>query len=396
MKTLYLDCFCGISGDMTVAALIHAGADVNYLRAVTDSLHLPGTSLRIEDVHKHGIFAKQFQILLDPSTKQPHRHLREIVELVDKAAIDDSVRKDCLHTFMLLAEAESRVHGIPVENVHFHEVGAIDSILDIVLATAARFSLGIEQVLCSPLTVGSGITKCDHGLMPVPAPATAILLEGIPWQAGDVEKELVTPTGAAIVRNWASAFTKMPEMIVHTIGYGAGTRNLPDRANVLRVFIGETGVILPKSDALFILETTVDDMNPELMALLIPHLLESGAKDVFVTPVLGKKGRIAQHLTVLTDPARGAHLAEQIFCNTTTLGIRFREEHRWILDREIRKVLTTYGEIHVKVGIKDGKSICFSPEFEDCRIAAMRRDIPVRTVYEAALAAAIQGDFTND
>lgn len=393
---LYLDCFCGISGDMAVGALIDAGADTAYLESVAASLKLDDVRLAVEKVVKKGIRATWFRVLTDSHVHQPHRHLSHILEIINKAAMDEPAKKAASAAFELIGLAEAEVHGVPVEKVHFHEVGAIDSIMDIVLANAALHNLGVTKVLASPLVTGSGTVTCDHGIMPVPAPATALLLRGIPWSAGDVPCELVTPTGAGLVKQWAGAFVSMPEMNVDVIGYGAGTRDLPDRANVLRVFLGAQAGVLPALETITVLETTIDDMNPELTALLAPMLLEAGARDVFVAPVMGKKGRMAQHITVLTDPEKAPVLARVIFENSVSLGVRVREERRWALGRETRQVNTPWGRVRVKIGILGGSETATSPEFEDCRALAEAHAKPVRVIYESALAAAVKGEYIHE
>jgi len=396
MKTLYLDCFCGISGDMTVGALIDAGVEPAYLQTVASSLNLDGVKILADKVEKHGIQATQFQVVIDPDTVQPHRHLKHIIAIIQQADVTDLAKESSIAVFEKIAQAEASVHGLPVEKIHFHEVGALDSIMDIVLSNAALYSLGIERVLCSPLVTGTGTVACDHGVMPVPAPATALLLRDIPWSAGDIPCEQVTPTGAALAVAWADAFESMPSMTVHTIGYGAGSRDLPDRSNVLRVFIGESADKMPDTETIAVLETTVDDMNPELMALLTPALLHDGARDVLVAPVSVKKGRTAQHVTVLTDPGKAWQMAKIIFTYTTTLGVRVHEERRWVLKRELRHVATPWGRVTVKVGFWEDKETAVSPEFEECRTLAESWDTTARAVYEAALAAAIKGEYLHE
>ena len=393
---LYLDCFCGISGDMAVGALIDAGADAAYLESVAASLNLDGVRLAVEKVVKKGIRATWFRVLTDSHVHQPHRHLSHVLEIINKASMDESAKKGASAAFELIGRAEAEVHGVPVEKVHFHEVGAIDSIMDIVLANAALHHLGITKVLASPLVTGSGTVTCDHGVMPVPAPATALLLRGIPWSAGDVPCELVTPTGAGLVKQWADAFVPIPEMNVEVIGYGAGTRDLPDRANVLRAFLGAQKGVLPALETIAVLETTIDDMNPELAAVLAPVLFEAGARDVFVAPVMGKKGRMAQHITVLADPEKAAMLARVVFENSVSLGVRVREERRWALGRETRQVNTPWGRVRIKIGILGGVETATSPEFEDCRALAEAHAKPVRVIYEFALAAAVRGEYVHE
>lgn len=381
---------------MTVGALIDAGVELAYLQTVAASLNLGGVKIRADKVQKHGLQATHYQVVIDPDTVQPHRHLKHIIAIIQQADVTDLAKESAIAVFEKIAHAEAAMHGLPVEKVHFHEVGALDSILDIVLANAALHRLGIECVLCSPLITGTGTVTCDHGVMPVPAPATAMLLQHVPWSSGGIPCELVTPTGAALAVSWADDFVSMPSMTVHTIGYGAGSRDLPDRSNVLRVFVGEPVSRIPDRETISVLETTVDDMNPELMALLTPALLEAGARDVIIAPVSVKKGRTAQHVTVLTDPEKAWQMAKIIFVYTTTLGIRVHEDLRWVLKREVRHVVTPWGRVRVKVGFLENVETAVSPEFDDCYALAISRNTTARAVYEAALAAALKGEYAHE
>jgi uncharacterized protein (TIGR00299 family) protein len=392
MRTLYLDCFSGISGDMTVGALIDAGASFDAIQAGLRSLGVPGFTVTAEKTKKKGIEATQFLVLVEENADKPHRHLRHIVEIINRGELPEPVKAAAIETFQLLGEAEAAVHGTTVEKVHFHEVGAIDSIVDIVAAQYGFHLLGIEQVFCSPLHVGAGTVKCDHGVMPVPAPATARLLQGKPIYGGEVQGELVTPTGAASVAQRVKAFGNTPILTVDAIGYGSGTRDLPDRANVLRVLLGEAAAAPMATESITVVEAAIDDMNPELLPTLTAALLDAGARDAFLTPILGKKGRPAYCVTALCDDARTQEIARALFAHSTTLGLRMRQERRIVLDRAWRKVLTPWGEVRVKVGMFDGAASTTAPEFEDCRALAERAGVPVRRVYEAALAAAFKGE----
>ncbi len=394
MRTLYLDCFSGISGDMTVGALIDAGADLAALRAGLDSLHVPGFTVSAEKVAKSGISATQFKVLLHKH-EHPHRHLRHIVDIIEHGELPEPVKKAAIQTFTLLAEAEASVHGTTPDKVHFHEVGAVDSIVDIVAAHLAMHLLGIEQVMASTLHVGSGSVKCAHGWMPVPAPATALLLKGKPVYGGEVEGELITPTGAALVAQCAVSFGGLPEMIVEKIGYGAGTRDLPGRPNVLRVLIGATDTGLGVQEPITVMEATIDDMNPELFPPLLSALLEAGARDAFITPIIGKKGRPAYCVTALCDAEKIHAVADALFRHSSTLGVRMRQEQRIVLDRHWETVRTEWGKVRVKMGAWNGETISTSPEFEDCRALAETAGVPVRRVYETALASAVKGEFEH-
>jgi uncharacterized protein (TIGR00299 family) protein len=280
--------------------------------------------------------------------------------------------------------------------VHFHEVGAVDSIADIVGANLALHLLGVERVFVSPVHLGGGTIHCDHGVMPVPAPATAALLKGCPVVGDSLDAELATPTGAALAVSWAEAFGPMPAMTLAAVGHGAGGRDLPDRANVLRAAAGEiaaghAGV----AGAVTVIEALIDDMSGEMLAPAIDALLDAGALDAFVTPVMGKKGRSAHLVTALCDPPLRPVVTRTLFEHTTTLGLRFREERRAVLERAWRAVSTPYGPVRVKMGILDGVPTVFHPEFEDCRACAVENGVPVRRVAEAAQAAAVEGRWSD-
>ncbi len=400
-KSLYFDCYSGISGDMSVGALIDAGADFAAIEAMLQGLGVPGFSVRVTKVVKAGVAATQFHVDVDDSHGHPHRHLRHVVEIIKQGNLPAPVAANAIATFEILAEAEAAVHGTSIEKVHFHEVGAIDSIVDIVAAQYALHLLEVEKVYASALHVGSGTVKCAHGVMPVPAPATARLLLGIPTYGGEVEGELVTPTGAALLRQRCSQFGAAPRMTVEAIGYGSGTKDIPGRANVLRVMIGVEAATLPATEPITVMEATVDDMNPELLPPLVEALLATHARDVFLTPVIGKKGRPAQLITVLCDAPMTAELAGLIFAGSSTLGLRIREEERLVLLRDWKPVRTPWGLVKVKRGGVNREALASSPstvapEYEDCKALAEQAGVPVRKVYEAALGQALQGNFEDE
>jgi len=393
MKTLYLDCYSGISGDMTVGALIDAGADFERIRVALDSLNVPGFTVEAPKVIKKGVFATQFKVI-EEKREHAHRHLRHVVDIIQKGLLPKEVKQAAIETFELIAVAEAQVHGTTKDKIHFHEVGAIDSIVDIVAAQLAFHLLGIERVISSPLHVGSGTVRCAHGIMPVPAPATALLLTGIPTYGGKVEGELVTPTGAAIVKHRATSFGTLPAMSVEAIGYGSGTKDLADRANVLRVMIGRASAAFAgDTEQITIVEANLDDMTGELFPPLVQALLAAGARDAFLTAVLGKKGRPAHTVTALCDDAKLAAVLHALFSNSTTLGVRTRQEQRYVLPRTTKKVATPWGEVRVKIGTFNGTTNSASPEYEDCATLAAEHKVPVRKVYEHALAAALKGEY---
>jgi len=306
------------------------------------------------------------------------------------------VKDAAVETFHRLGHAEASVHGTTIDKVHFHEVGAVDSIVDIVAAQLGFHLLGIKQFVCSPLHVGSGTVKCDHGIMPVPAPATARLLMGKPTYGGKVDGELVTPTGAALIDQRVTSFGAAPLMRTEAIGYGSGTKNLPDRANVLRILIGECDDTALTRETIQVIEANIDDMSGELLAPLIASLLDAGAVDAFLTPIIGKKGRPAYQVTALSSDAQAQAVHECLFANSSTLGVRMRTEQRQVLTRDWKSVATPWGTVRIKRGLQGSETTVASPEFEDCQSVAHAAGVPVRQVYDAALAAGIQGNFIDD
>ena len=394
MRALYFDCFSGISGDMTVGALIDAGADFQAIQEALSSLHVPGFRLEAVRAAKKGIMATQFRVVLDEHEHHPHRHLHHVVGIIRGGALPESVKAAAIQTFELLAEAEAAVHGTTIDKIHFHEVGAVDSIVDIVAAQYAMHLLGVERFYASALHVGAGAVRCDHGWMPVPAPATAKLLEGKPTYGGEVQGELVTPTGAALIVQCVSSFGAAPVMRVERIGYGSGTRDYPDRPNVLRVLIGEIDAD-QAAESITVMEANIDDMNPELLPALLSALLGAGARDAFITPILGKKGRPAHCVSALCDADNTHAVSEAFFQHSTTLGVRMREERRLVLERSWKSVRTPWGPVRVKLGMRAGAVSNAAPEFEECRARADAAGVPVKQVYETALAAAIKGEFEH-
>jgi uncharacterized protein (TIGR00299 family) protein len=389
MKTLYFDCVCGAAGDMIAGALIDAGADFEALRAALDSLNIGGFEVAAERVKKKGIEATQFKVEVDPSTPQPHRHLRHVLEIIESGDLPQPVKEASAETFQRIGECEAEVHGTTIEKVHFHEVGAIDSIVDVIGTHLGLHLLGIGRVESSPLPVGFGTVKAAHGVMPVPAPATARLLQGVPIFGGDLEGEWVTPTGAALIAQLAQAYGPMPAMRIEAIGYGSGMRDAADRANVLRALVGAKTEHFHGTETVAVLETNIDDMNPELLPVIIEEALRAGAHDAFLTPIVGKKGRAAHRLTVLCPETAADTLTRTILRNSTTLGVRMRRESRMCLPRDWKTVSTPWGEVRVKFGLLEGEPCPPAPEFEECRALADKAGVAVLAVYQAALAAAI-------
>ena len=382
MSIAYFDCFSGAGGDMIVAALIDAGADPDALRAGLASLGVAGYDLGIDSVRKQGFAATRFTVSLTEQGHQPHRHLKHIVEILDSSSLPATVVDRARRIFTRLAEAEAAVHGSTIEQVHFHEVGAVDAIVDVVGAVLALDQLGIERIVCSPLPTGSGTVTCDHGVMPVPAPATAELLKGVPIAHCDEVGELLTPTAAAVLTTLASEFGPLPAMTIHRIGYGAGTRDGKQRPNVLRVLTGRATETFA-TDEITVLETNVDDTTPEILGHCMERLLVAGALDVYAVPIQMKKSRSGVLLCVLCEHAKAADLERMLFAETTTFGIRRHRAARAKLQRRHETVTTRFGEIRMKVGEGYGIETA-SPEFEDCRTAAGQHQVALRVVMAAA------------
>jgi uncharacterized protein (TIGR00299 family) protein len=419
MRIGYLECFAGISGDMLMGALVDAGAPIELLHRTAASLAL-GAELHVAKVSRSGIQSTKIDVMVQGKLHEPaaatgpiehehdhhhdhghgHKHehpghhhehehgrtLAQIRNLLMSADLTLRARELSLRAFSLLAQAEGRIHGVPPDQVHFHEVGAVDAIVDIACCAAAADALDLDQWYCSPVNVGSGFVNCAHGRFPVPAPATAELLKNAPVYSAHVQVELVTPTGAALLRALDCRFESVPMMRVQSIGYGAGTRNPERFPNVLRVSLAEVAEPLGE-DKVIVLECAVDDLSPEVLAHTAQLALERGALDVMSASVTMKKGRLGTLLTVLCKPVDAEHLQQLLFRETSTLGIRVREENRVVLAREITPVETDFGVIRVKTGSWRGEEWNAAPEFEDCRRAAAAFDVPLKTVMQAALTA---------
>ncbi len=386
MRCGYFDCFSGAAGDMILGAMAHAGLSPDLLREVVARLGIPGIELQVRKVDRRGLAATHVNVSLSADVQPKHRHLPEILEIIRHSGLSQSVIDRATHIFTRLAQAEAAVHGVPPERVHFHEVGAADALVDIVGACAGLEGLQIERVVCSPLPTGSGSVHCEHGWLPVPAPATAELLRGVPLAPSDQPGELTTPTGAAILTSLAHSFGPLPPMRIASIGYGAGTRCDGPRPNVLRLLIGEL-TDSPGNDRerLTVLETQVDDATGQTVAFAIWRLLEAGALDAFSIPIVMKKGRPGQLLTVLCAPEQVDLMEEILFEETTTFGVRRHECLRRALPRRHVTVQTEFGPIRVKVGQRGDRVRQAWPEFEDCAVAARRCNVPLRTVQQAAL-----------
>jgi pyridinium-3,5-bisthiocarboxylic acid mononucleotide nickel chelatase len=385
MKLAYFDCFSGISGDMTLGALLDAGCDLQHLRDELRALQVPGWELSAEKVWKNGMAATCARVKTDD--QQRHRSLNAILEILKNSPLQPPVRDRATAIFQKLGEAEARVHDVPLEKIHFHEVGAVDAIVDIVGACIGFNALGIDEFACSPLNVGGGTAQMAHGVVPVPAPATANLLQGKPTYSNGVQRELVTPTGAAIVATLCDSFGPQPPMSVSAIGYGAGTADIEGQPNVLRLMIGDAAekAVLGYDQEITVIEANLDDMNPQIYGYFQEKALAAGALDVFATPVQMKKNRPGTLLTVLCRPADVQALMSLIFAETTTFGVRTYSAQRRVLPRESVKVDTKFGEVRVKLSRVNGHVLHVTPEYDDCRKLAEEKKVPLQRVINEAL-----------
>ncbi|MGI8959829.1 MAG: nickel pincer cofactor biosynthesis protein LarC [Bryobacteraceae bacterium] len=376
MRICYFDPFSGISGDMTVGALVDAGADWSRVESALRSLGL-GASFRIEKTTRKGIAASKFHV--DGGEQKNHRHLTDIEKIITSGDLSEDARKNSLAVFRHLGDAEAKAHNTVLEKVHFHEIGAVDSICDIVGACIALDTLGIDEIRSSPINVGHGTVVTEHGMLPVPAPATAELLTNCPIYSAGPEAELTTPTGAALVSTLAKDFGCLPAIRVLSQGFGAGDKEFPAQANVLRVLIGER-THASESVSVRILEANLDDSTPQVLGYTMERLLEAGALDVTLTPVFMKKNRPATMISVLAAPELTEQLAAILFAETSTLGLRIVQAERRVLARNTAEVETAYGKIRVKYT----DSGAFAPEYEDCRKAATAKGVALRTVIAEA------------
>ncbi len=384
MKVCYLDAFSGISGDMTVGALADAGADTAALTEALTALDT-GAAFEFEKTKRGAVGATKFHVREPDHHHHHHRHLSQILELIDSASLPARVKRDATAVFRKLGEAEARVHQVPVERVHFHEVGAVDSICDIVGACLGFDLLGIDEIQCSALNVGSGTVETEHGVLPVPAPATAALLEGKPVFARGPEAELTTPTGAAIVSTLAARFGALPPMHLIAAGYGAGGREFKGQPNVLRVLIGEKSGA-SEATTIAVIEANIDDSTPEVAGYAMERLLAEGALDVTLTPLVMKKSRPGVLLRVIARPEDQERLAQLVFAETSTFGLRVYQAERRVQARRIVEIETQYGKVRMKVS--DAGQ--FAPEYEDCRALALASGVPLKQILAEANLAYLQ------
>jgi len=387
MKIAYFDCFSGISGDMTVGALLDAGLKIETLEKELKKLGLTGYQLEVNKVVKKGISATKFKVKIKEEGVE--RRFKDILTIFEKSKLDEEIKKETKKIFFNIAQAESKIHQKDIDRIHFHEIGGLDSIIDITSAVIGIKTLGIEEIHSSALPVGKGFVKCAHGVIPVPAPATLELLKNIPTYSGGIESEMITPTGAAIIGTLAKSFGERPLMKIERIGYGAGEKEF-SIPNLLRVSIGEKilkdenlkdGYV---SDEAVLIETNIDDMNPEFYDYIMDQLFSQGALDVFLTPIQMKKNRPAHMLSIIVYEQDLKEILEVLFSESTTLGVRIREIKRLRLAQQNFIAETKYGKIRVKVGIFKGEIKNIAPEYEDCKKMAKQHQVPLKEVYEEA------------
>jgi len=390
-RIAYFDCFSGASGDMVLGALLDLGLPLDGLRAALGSLAIDYGEIAAERVLRAGVSATKFRLRPsaaadDARPDHHHHHLKHIVAAIGKSQLSDAGKARAVALFQRLAEAEAAIHNVPIENVHLHEVGAIDSIIDIVGAVHGMEWLAAERITASPLNVGGGTVECAHGTFPVPAPATARLLADVPVYAGEPATELVTPTGALLVTGYATGFAALPPMRVRSIGYGAGDKDFKGRPNVLRVIVGDDDAAAG-TERIVVLECEIDDMNPQLFGPLMDRLQQAGALDVFYAAVQMKKNRPGTLVTVIARPEDREALSSLLFAETTTIGVRYCDMLRDRLAREHRTIETALGPVRFKVASRDGRVLNAAPEFDDCARLAAERGVPIKDVQALAMKA---------
>ncbi len=381
MRTAYFDCFSGASGDMILGALIDAGLSPQRLREELKRLRIPTVRLKVRKVLKQGISGTQV-IVEGRNEKRSHRNLKEVLRIIKRSRVETEVKEKSEEIFKRIASVEAKIHQIPMEEVHFHELGGLDSIVDIVGSVWGIRELGIEKIHVSKVNVGAGFVKCEHGILPIPAPATLSLMEGKPIYSSGVERELLTPTGAALLATLGSEFGSMPRINVERIGYGAGRDDLP-HPNLLRLVVG-TSESTSGKETVAVIETNIDDMNPQFYDYVMEKLLAMEVLEVFITPVLMKKNRPGHLLTVICSSEKLPSVAKFLFKETTTLGLRWHEEEREKTDREILPLRTKYGRIRFKWARWEGRIVNLSPEYDDCKRVALERGVPLKDVFEEA------------
>jgi uncharacterized protein (TIGR00299 family) protein len=381
MRIAYFDCFSGASGDMILGAMIDAGLSPQRLREELRKLRIPTIHLKSKKVLKAGLAATQVTVA-GRNEKRSHRNLKEILRIVERSGVEADVKEKSKEIFERIASVEGKIHRMPMEEIHFHELGGLDSIVDIVGSVWGIRQLGIEKIYVSKVNVGGGFVKCEHGILPIPAPATLSLIKGRPIYSSGVERELFTPTGAAILTTLGSEFGLMPLINVERIGHGAGRDDLP-HPNLLRLIIG-TSESTPGIERVVVIETNIDDMNPQFYDYVMENLLAMEVLDLFITPILMKKNRPGHLLTVICPSEKLPSVTEFLLKETTTLGLRWHEEERAKTDREILPLQTKHGRIRFKLARWEGKVVNLSPEYEDCKRLALEKRVPLKEIFEEA------------
>jgi uncharacterized protein (TIGR00299 family) protein len=380
MRIAYFDCFSGASGDMILGSMIDAGLSSRRLGEELKKLHLPNIHLKVKRVLKNGISATR--VIVEGREKRPHRNLEELLRIVDRSRLESEVKNKSKEIFRRIASVEAKIHRKPAAEVHFHELGGLDSVVDIVGSVWGLDQIGADEIHVSKVNVGTGFVKSEHGILPVPAPATLALMKGKPIYSSGVESELLTPTGAAILTSLGSRFGQMVPMKIERMGYGAGRDDLP-HPNLLRLIIG-TSAAISGEERVTVIETNIDDMNPQFYDYVVEKLLALGVLDVFMTPILMKKNRPATLLTIISPVEKLSAVTELLLRETTTLGLRWREEERSRTDREILSLQTRYGKIRFKWARWQGKMVNLSPEYDDCKRLALRKKVPLKEIFEEA------------
>jgi uncharacterized protein (TIGR00299 family) protein len=381
MRIAYFDCFSGASGDMILGSMIDAGLSSRRLGEELKKLHLPGIRLKAKKVLKNGISATRV-IVEGRDETRPHRNLKELLRIVDRSRLELEVKNKSKEIFQRIASVEAKIHRTPAEEIHFYELGGLDSVVDIVGSVWGLDQIGVDKIHVSKINVGTGFVKSEHGILPVPAPATLALMKGKPIYSSGVERELLTPTGAAILTSLGSRFGQMPPIKIERIGYGAGRDNLP-HPNLLRLIIGTSTAIFGE-EKVTVIETNIDDMNPQFYDYVVEKLLALGVLDVFMTPILMKKNRPATLLTIISPSEKLPSVTAFLLRETTTLGLRWREEERSRTDREILSLQTRYGKIRFKLARWEGEIVNLSPEYDDCKRLALRKKVPLKEIFEEA------------
>ena len=366
---------------MILGALVDMGVDIKEIRKALNNIDLGGYKLEAKKVKRSDLSCTQILVKLEKQkSRQPHRSFSNIKKLIEKSGLPSTVKKNSIEIFKRIAKVEAGIHNTTVDKIHFHEVGGIDSIVDIVGGVWAIESLKLDKIYSSPLNVGEGLVDCAHGRLPVPAPATLKLLKGIPVFSSGVKNELTTPTGAAMIAFYAEKFQSMPAMTIAGEGSGAGSRVISSIPNMLRVFVGETSHI--GTNELVMIETNIDDMNPEVFEAVMESLFKEGALDVFFSSIMMKKNRPATQISVLAENNNRERLSRILLTETSSFGVRFYGVDRMTLDREVKKLKTPYGSINIKIGLLDGKIVQAAPEFEDCKKASRAKKRPVKKIYD--------------